>query len=281
MKKWLFGLLLFVSTSLFGLPLGNPAESSLFCEGIFGDCDALKVFGDYFSLRAGYYGDFVFNRKMRIDGDGSGTDHNLSTAKIYTNAGYLVLNFCELADFFATFGETRLTLETNGRTWFSGGNYSTVIKSKQSFSWSIGSRFEIYRFGCFLLGFEGQYFTAYCDVDSYIELETSRLVYPHNHSTYREWQLGTGLSYKTCLPCSTIIVLPYVGVKWGRCKYMTHNLNFINTIPDPVTIFNTKSRRTWGVPLGVTVLFNRSVSLDIEMRWLDERAFSAKAQMQF
>ena len=235
---------------------------------------------DFLSLRFGYYGDFVFNRKLKVDGRGTGFHKNISSTKLFTNAGYLVLNICDRVDLFSTLGETRLSVATNGLTWSRAANYQTYFNSKESFSWSAGARLMLLHRGPWLLGMEGQYFTSHCPIDFFSNYVDERARYPRNHSKYLEWQLGVGLSYTIC-PCSAFTVVPYTGLKWDKCKYITHQFRFIDGSGIANTIFNLKAQRYWGIPLGVTVMFNAAFSLEVETRWLDERAFTAKAQMQF
>ncbi|MBX6679970.1 porin [Chlamydia gallinacea] len=76
MKKLLKSALLFAvgsTASLQALPVGNPAEPSLLIdgtmwEGTSGDpCDPCATWCDAISIRAGFYGDYVFDRVLKTD----------------------------------------------------------------------------------------------------------------------------------------------------------------------------------------------------------------------
>lgn len=141
MKKLLKSALLFAATgsalSLQALPVGNPAEPSLLIdgtmwEGASGDpCDPCSTWCDAISIRAGYYGDYVFDRILKVDVNktftgmaatptqASGTASNTNTAadrtnlaygkhlqdaEWFTNAAFLALNIWDRFDIFCTLG---------------------------------------------------------------------------------------------------------------------------------------------------------------------------------
>ncbi len=78
MKKWIFcSLCLLSSGAVYALPVGNPAEASLLTNGIFfspgvncNPCDPCFSWFDIWSLKLGFYGDYVFNRHLKIRGEG-------------------------------------------------------------------------------------------------------------------------------------------------------------------------------------------------------------------
>lgn len=149
MKKLLKSALLFAvgsTASLQALPVGNPAEPSLLIdgtmwEGTSGDpCDPCATWCDAISIRAGFYGDYVFDRVLKTDTTktvedmaaapttnntqaGSGGTPGVGTtvttaasranvaygkhihdAEWATNAAYLALNIWDRFDVFCTLG---------------------------------------------------------------------------------------------------------------------------------------------------------------------------------
>nr|WP_246481918.1 porin [Chlamydiifrater volucris] len=100
-------------------------------EGASGDpCDPCSTWCDALSLRAGFFGDYVFNRLLKTDvpstfeGMSASITTNQSTvnsaesrpnvalhknmtqSELYTNAGYLALNIWDRFDVFCTLGTT-------------------------------------------------------------------------------------------------------------------------------------------------------------------------------
>ncbi|EPP34782.1 major outer membrane porin [Chlamydia ibidis] len=144
MKKLLKSVLLSTAMgsalSLQALPVGNPAEPSLLIdgtmwEGAAGDpCDPCATWCDAISVRAGFYGDYVFDRVLKVDvaktiqmgpapttaSNTSGivatanktqVDRNnlaygkhLQDAEWCTNAAFLALNIWDRFDVFCTLG---------------------------------------------------------------------------------------------------------------------------------------------------------------------------------
>lgn len=143
MKKLLKSALLFAATgsalSLQALPVGNPAEPSLLIdgtmwEGASGDpCDPCATWCDAISIRAGYYGDYVFDRVLKVDvnktfsgmaatptqatGNASNTNQpeangrpniaygrHMQDAEWFSNAAFLALNIWDRFDIFCTLG---------------------------------------------------------------------------------------------------------------------------------------------------------------------------------
>ncbi|WP_213318985.1 porin [Chlamydiifrater volucris] len=93
-------------------------------------CDPCSTWCDALSLRAGFFGDYVFNRLLKTDvpntffmsaaktgtvgaNSFSGTERpntalhkNMTQSQLYTNAGYLALNIWDRFDVFCTLGTT-------------------------------------------------------------------------------------------------------------------------------------------------------------------------------
>ncbi len=135
-KSVLFAAVLGSGATSLGLPVGNPGEPSLLIDGVLwegasGDpCDPCSTWCDALSLRAGFFGDYVFNRLLKTDvpstfrmaaqptGDAAATGttgkeltnvalhKNMTQSELYTNAGYLALNIWDRFDVFCTLGTT-------------------------------------------------------------------------------------------------------------------------------------------------------------------------------
>src|SRR4051794_17567708 len=112
MKKLTFAFALLLNTSFcMALPVGNPSEAAMLCTGIFcrgkrPSCPTLHIWDD-FSYRAGFYGDYIFNRLVHnFDRDNSSNSQRLKNCRIFTNAAYLDLNVWTGFDIFGTVGAT-------------------------------------------------------------------------------------------------------------------------------------------------------------------------------
>ncbi|WP_100934448.1 porin [Candidatus Chlamydia corallus] len=136
-----------VSVPLQALPVGNPSDPSLLIdgtiwEGTTGDpCDPCATWCDAISLRAGFYGDYVFDRILKVDApkmfsmgaqptgsvatnyttaaDRPNPAYNkhLHDAEWFTNAGFLALNIWDRFDLFCTLGASNGYIKGNSRAF--------------------------------------------------------------------------------------------------------------------------------------------------------------------
>jgi major outer membrane protein len=169
---------------IYALPVGNPADARLlttgiFCEGSCQECDLCDPcfsWCDAFSFRFGFYGDYVFNRHLCISNSDfdDDNDRDIEHTEIFTNAGYLALNFCNRFDLFATLGQTNLFLETSARDFVLHGLMHGIVvitamphdvrtpldlassrfflETSDRFSWSVGANGILWECGCWTLG---------------------------------------------------------------------------------------------------------------------------------
>ncbi len=273
----------------YALPLGNPSEASLMCDGLVYDglcadfCQPGIGWCDAWSFRVGFYGDYVFQKHLEIN-SGIHNEDDIEHFEMFTNAGYFVVNFWDRLDIFFTLGATNMRFETNAGSFASGpSNVSgdrLVLETETDFSWSIGLRSTLWQCGCFSLGAEAQYFRARPDV-SYIDVGYTVGTYPDGmiDAKYQEWQIGAGLAYRVWN------FIPYIGAKFGHL-----DINFddatIDLIPDPeleTLIFghDANSKHRWGYALGVSIVDCEKSSLTVEARYPDETALYVNGQIRF
>lgn len=279
MKKIFVTMLTFLATfgAGYALPVGNPSEASLLSDGIFwcgGDvdvCDPCMNWCDSWSLRIGFYGDYVFNRHMK---NAAGPTADTEVVQLTTNAGYLALNFLDRFDIFSTLGATNYSIDTSlfNFTLGAGSNNNRFeVESDTRFSWSVGARATLWECGCTALGIEGQYFSARPHVKKiYDSFQVS--VAPNTNSHYREWQVGLGISHRINM------LVPYVAVKWSSARLFMNN-----EIPTGSTfeLFTQKNQKHWGYAVGCSLIACERASLNIEGRFADEKAVAVNGQIRF
>ncbi|NGX54840.1 MAG: Major outer membrane porin [Chlamydiae bacterium] len=282
------GLTLLTCGAAYALPLGNPSEASLMCDGLFCEgrcadfCDPCVDWCDALSFRMGFYGDYVFNRHMEIDNNHN-KGNDIEHFEIYTNAGYLAFNAWDRIDIFATLGASNIRLETNSVSLAGYGSGAIagdrfVLETETHFSWSVGARGTLYECGCCSFGIEGQYFYTKPDITRM----TSRAidsVYPDNlDMKYHEWQVGIGISYRIWN------LVPYFGAKWSGAHAEMGDAVVVVSSVTPV--FNTllsdlENRFNGGYVLGVSLVDCEKASLTVEARFPDEKAVYVNGQFRF
>lgn len=305
--------------TVYALPLGNPAEASSFGNSAFCSDSLYQCQLGDFSLRIGFYGDYVFNRNLKTgdrvipntvvpnENNSLGLKNSLEPADvvikkttILTNAGYLALNFCDRIDVFGTFGATRLnfTGKSSGFIVMSGDTppggdyigwnehqYDELI-TNSGISLSMGTRATLCNWCGFTLGVEGQYFVARPEITTYISAAFgSEAGIEKEQVTYEEWQVGLGLAYhySNCY----FDMMPYMGVKWADASFDADSATFTPTVPlrdtdvGTITVPRMCANKHWGYAVGVSLNFCDMFALLAEGRFADETAFHVKGQMQF
>ncbi len=252
------------------LPVGNPGEASLFHN-------KTRVCAlPFASYGIGFYGDYVFNRHMRTN-----PGKNVDWTKIFTNAGYLVLNFKERVDLFATLGTTRISLNTSLISFNNAGDTALFeLESGTAFSWSVGGRATLWCYKRVSLGIEGQYFSTKPNIKrAYIAAGASAYFDNSLITHYREWQTGLGISYR-CNP----FFIPYVAVKYSDARWkLANGKNIIVESNTNTFFFNMHSHVPLGYVIGLTFYPKAcdSVAVTVEARFSDEKALYVNGQMRF
>ncbi len=266
----------------YALPVGNPADASLLTDGLVwegfcGDpCDSCLNWCDTFSVRAGFYGDYVFNRHLHVETGHDDEGNNIEHSKLSTNAGYLALNIWDRFDIFTALGTSNFCMDTNARTLGGPSGERFALESNSSFSWSVGGRATLWECACTTLGLEGQYFRFNPEVKR-ATLAATNSIYPDEstHFRYHEWQVGLGLAHRIN------IFVPYVAVKWSQARVNFHDTTLAFTADVRDTLNKLENRKDWGVATGVSLIDCEKASLTVEGRWIDEKALYISGQIRF
>ena len=283
MKKLFVTILTFLTCgAAYALPVGNPSDASLLCDGLLwkahcgNPCDPYLTWCDALSLRAGFWGDYVFNRHLKIDHHD--TDSDIEHTRIFTNAAFIAANVWDRFDIFTTLGATNLFLDSNAFSFgaFTANGARIEIETETDFSWSLGARGTIWECGCTSLGAEAQYFSTRPNVRR-VTAGAIASVYPDSiiDAKYHEWQVGVGLSHRINM------FVPYVAVKWSHAKLRLDNAQpGIPGLPD-VTLYNLQNNKDWGYAVGVSLIDCDKASLTVEGRFGDEKAIHVNGQIRF
>ncbi len=278
MKKLCFVVfsLLLINTAD-ALPVGNPSEASLFAP-FPGECcdDNASCFCDFLGFGVGFYGDYVFNRYMK-------TVHHkdIDRTTLVTNAGYLVLNICDLLDIFSSLGVSRLSLNTSLGAFNPDDIHPLFeVESGSAFSYSVGARATILEYKCASFGVEGQYFSTKPNIKR-MYIASGAVVYPDDElrTHYSEWQVGAGLSYRY-----NEFFVPYMAFKYARSFWKFGNgENFPIEDNTGTFLFNMRNRRNWGYVVGLTLcpLVCNKMEVTVEGRFVGEAALYVNAAARF
>lgn len=288
MKKLIATLVTFMTTvSAYALPVGNPWDASLLSEGLILEgycldyCDPCSSWWDAWSVRVGFYGDYVFNRHTQVDL--RERDDSIHSTKIFTNAGFIALNFWERLDLFATFGGTELQFETRSNVLGRAGiNYIVKFETDTHFSWSVGLRGTIWECGYLGVGVEAQYFHTRPELNLiWGEAENPFYFQNSDRAKYQEWQFGLGASYRINIGWCSTALIPYVAAKWDRVHISFDHLRVAATSGGTYTLDNLENERDWGFALGLTLVGCHKASVTVEGRFANEHAVYVNTQFRF
>ncbi len=258
--------------SAFAAPVGNPAAPMQYTDGVF-FCDDCSCW----SLRAGYRGDFVFDRKLESGrtGFGSGT---IDTYSLYTNAGVLTLNLWDRLDIYGVWGATSQDLSTKLQDTAGTASYDEINFETKSI-WAVGAKAVLWcwNWGCncgtTTLGADANYESvSSANAQTWVK---NGAVSTHATRTtaatrYKEWQVSLGLAHRVAL------LTPYVAVKWSSAHANAGGrFNATSELP------GLKSQRHWGWALGTTLVDAGRMTVSGEARFVDEKAATVTAEFRF
>lgn len=286
MKKILTVLLCILNGGVVcALPMGNPADASLLCDGLFREghcadpCDPCLSWCEGMSFRLGFYGDYVFEKHMEAD---IKAHPDIEHMTLMTNASYFAVNFWDRFDFFATLGASKMTVQAVGST-FSGavGVFDSLVnlETNTNFSWSLGARAMIWECGSTLFGLEGQYFRN-CSPIHRICVSEDLCVFPDKdlEATYAAWQVGIGLAHRIHF------LVPYAGIKWSGASASFGKALVDFNPPTPgstIVLNNIQNKHYFGYAVGISLVDCEKMALVVEGRWLDETALYVGGHLRF
>jgi len=274
-------------TCLVGLPVYNPAQPQLLEEGAYFCCYG----GSGWDMEFGYRGDFVINRKMKLNQkNASSSQSTISNYDTRINGTQLTVNYWECLEFYGWAGSS----QTNFRTQLSyvpGSLVNLQLSTRDGFGYGGGVRGVLLKHGCTSIGFDAQYShskntldnltvngTPIIDIGIYSDFIT--LVDPANfHLRYREYQFSIGISHEIDL------LSPYLAVKYSLARAKLNGpIMFFNT-SGPIFIFNAsrafKSRNHLGLAAGLSLVNHKRMHLTIEGRFFDETAITLSSDIRF
>jgi major outer membrane protein len=287
MKKLCFLLLSFVSmSSANALPVANPIDASLYkngvwtCRSICEPCDPNFSCYDAFSLRVGFWGDYVFNRNMEEKIPGSNNQGNVETFTIIKNQAVMTLNWCNWLDVYGLVGAANFELLSPYNSTNTGNPELFTVLSNTALSYGGGARATLWECGNFGVGLEGQYFGFQPTIDNFVAFtrRTVNYLISDRDSKYNEWQVGLGAAYQ--IHAHVVDFIPYAAIKFAGASLkldhpqMVSDFSFLG-IPD------LQNSRTVGYAIGTTVTFCDKGGMTVEGRFADETALFVNGQIRF
>lgn len=248
---------------LFCAYVGNPCSPALMQTGLF------SVHNHFINVTSGYLADFVFDKKIKPDDKPEFV--NLDKVKefeMHSNMASLSLIFLRRMEIYSYLGVSKETMDWKNK--IDQGN-PTEIKTKNHFSYGIGSKFILLQFPYSGVGLDVQYFSLPSSdkvlqklKNIYIPLEVDS-----QYLKIKEWHIALGCGLKLAA------LSPYFGV-----KYLKYRVDVKTEGKDLPTI-KFKNCNSFGVFTGISLNLSNSFYLNAEARFIDEFAVAGAAVASF
>jgi len=245
---------LFYITSLYALYMGNPAEPQVIDAGFFISQDSA------ISIKAGYEGDWVFDRMLKTGG------HAIDRFHILMNQGVVSIGFLDRIELYGSVGSFSAQFWNRPREDGFMRDYGTHDR------WTTGGGLKIIltQWDSTTLGVDGKYQyaapqIAWTTVDGISIASRSHLV-------YQEWQVSLALSH------TIDIFTPYIGATYSNVHATVSGAHGIGLAH---AHFRAVNRNKFGMAVGCGLCSGRKVDLTFEARFFDEQAVVAAGNIKF
>lgn len=250
-------VVLFLPIMAFALFQGNPDQPQIIEEGFFISSDS------FLTVKAGYQGDWVWNRKMKTISNAKGI---IDRFKIQMNQGVFTVDVLDRAEFYASVGSFTTELWHRPRPDRQRREYESHDR------WTLGGgiRLVLLQWGNTTLGADGtmQYAAPrmkWSALDGVPSAKSCRM-------NYVEWQ--TSLAVTHCID----IFSPYLGVTYS----VVHaHLDRIPRSILPSSHIKMHNRDRFGLALGCTLSSCKKFDLTLEARLISEQATTAAGNIKF
>lgn len=252
-----------VASSAYASPVLNPADPVINTEGVFYCCPE-----DWWALRVGFRGDYVFDRKLQ---DAS---HSYDRYSFYSNEGVLTVNFWKRLDLYGFVGAT--SQDYASKFFMVGGIAELVGNFETETIWGVGLKALLYHWnwGC---DCGTSFITADVNYETVSEAALTTLNYNGTptdfvgggvgSNRYRETQVSLAWGHRIKK------LIPYIAAKWSNAH--------ISRPQDPEPFSGLENQQHWGWALGVSLVDVCRMTVTAEARFVDETAMTVTGSFRF
>jgi hypothetical protein len=245
------------------LPVGNASSPLLPEEGLFISKEA------FMTVEMEWQGDWILRRPLKLEHRYTKTLRNKFTDfNMSTESGRLTLNLLDRAELHGQLGTSSFSLSQLP-------NSSTLMRyeTKSSFSWGLFGNVLIAFWGNLDLSLAAGYMRCNADMD-YVSVSGVSQHPPSGSIHMNEWNAALSFSYKMSF------LTPYIGANYSQARYKFENMNEL-----PFLSANNSFRVTNRIPIalafGCSLQPYRGFAVNLEMRVLDETAYTLNVKMRF
>ena len=258
LKKCCFFLFLCSAQNLIAMYNGNPSSPMMPEQSIF-------FTHSWFSLKAGYEFDNVFDRKLKMESHHLHAKDNKYTSR--GQFGVLTMVLCDRVEFYSGLGSLQSTLTQKV------DEERIYYDLDRHFAWSIGGRALFAYWGDLQFGLTASYLHFFPDLHS---ISVIRKIFPKDDAElhYHEWQVGAGFSYHIWW------LFPYAGVVYSNAQAHFMHLKSLQSF-FPKNKFTLESEKNYGIIVGLGLAPEIGFAVNVEGRFIDETALTVSADVRF
>lgn len=255
--KYLILFSLCLCGSLSALYMGNPAEPQIIDQGFWISQDAS------FSVKVGYQGDRVADRKMRANGNAKGRIDNMTLS---FDQGVVTFGYLDRAEIYGSVGSMNGELSNRPHS----DNKRREYQTHDGWTAGTGGRFLLAQWGKTVIGIDGKIQWSNPGMKWMAVDGMSKNTGGHLH--YCEWQASFAVSY------TADWLTPYLGVKYSNVHA---SVNGIPAVIYPHSEFKMINRNRFGFAIGCTLSPGKKFDLFAEVQMIDEQSLSFGGNLKF
>lgn len=255
--KILSVVILVFQAGLYALYQGNPAEPQIIDTGFFIPQDSL------ISVKLGYQGDWVFDRKLKAM---AGAHGKIDQFSIFMNQAVVTFNMIDRVELYTNVGSMNATLWHRPHVDDKRREYQSQDK------WTAGGglRVLLMQWGNTCLGVDGKFQYSAPSI-KWVTLDGVSQT-PEGRLRYREWQVSFAFSH------TVDIFTPYIGATYSNVHA---NVSGLNQTVLSHRHFRLTNPSRFGLALGCTLCSGKKVDLNFEARMFDEQAGIVAGNVKF
>ncbi len=259
MRLFVFVFCLYVKA--YSTLIGNPAQPTLQNSGLIKECPS------FWSFRASYYGDYVYDQEFHEEFVIDGNLSTQSNIKLWTQAGMLTLNLRSRIDLYGILGGVRLRIDDE-------------VLTKQQLAWGFGGKVVILHVGRFRVGCDFKYFQSDQKPNFFQSENLAYNTTDNFYFDYQEIQAALGVAFRTKY------FSPYANASYLISKITPKpaqigvRLPMMNLEVDVIAKSVTGSNH-WGLCIGTTIIDQSKATIAIEWRAFNQNSIDVCGEFRF
>lgn len=263
LRAFFFLFFFAVRMSAFALYNGNPSLPMMPETGAFIPKEC------WFGMKAGYEMDFVYDRKLHMDGHHLGhCSRRVHQFESLSNFGVVTFNFNDRVEIFGNLGS--MSCEISHRPF---SNTKISYHSSSHFAWGVGGRAILAYWGDLQLSVNAAYVATDSSLSS-LKVNSKSFSTRHAEFDLREWQVGIGVSWRLRW------FVPYLGADFSDFRARIDHLNSIKFLI-PGNHITVKDSYPCGIFSGLGFSPSRAFNVNLEARFINENAVTLSTDFKF